>query len=878
MKLTYAAILMTALVARAEALGTIDGTVVGPAGVANVHVSITCGAVHKNVALDGSGHFTITGLPEGSCTLVSSGAGLQTISMAITVSASAIATVLVTMTPPLPPPEPMPPMAMPVEAAAPRHRAPQPTPAVMPPAPPPPPPPPRLDAKVVRPVMHARARLEKVGGEMVAQQVAEYAPVRVFPVPQYTKPFDGPREDFRETVYWNGGVETDDQGNAEVTFVVSDAVTSFRATAEGISASGTPGRGRVAVQSKLPLNLDAHLPVEVTAGDDLALPITITNASDEALDAELVAKFGTAFQLADKPAGNLHLAPGEKRTVSYALHVTGAGTATVDLAVTANGLADKLAKTIRVVPLGFPFELSAAGTASKDHVARHDFALANALLGSIQATVTMYPSPLATMTKGMEGMIREPGGCFEQASSSNYPNIMILGYLGASDHPDPALVDKTRGILDHGYQLLTGYETPEKGYEWFGRTPGHEALTAYGLMEFADMAKVYDVDRTMVERTAAWLMARRDHKGGFERSHEALDSFGAAGTDTTNAYIMWALASAGRTAGLDQELAAQHALAETTRDPYLLALATNTALITKAKDAPLARLVAMQAKDGSFPGAKESITKSGGESLVVETTALAMLAMLHAPQGLDAQIRRTADFLDAKRSGFGGWENTQATILGLKALTAYADFGKQTQASGTATLKINGKPAGTIAFAKGRREALVWDDLAPLLAAGTNTVELELAGDAQLPYSIAISYRAARPQSSERAQVAVTTELATASVKMGEGVKLIAHVENRTKQGIPMTLARIGIPGGAVFQTWQLKELRDKGVIDFYETRPREVIVYWRALAPSVKRDVELDLLAAVPGTYVAPASSAYLYYTAEDKAWTAPVKLTITR
>ena len=124
--------------------------------------------------------------------------------------------------------------------------------------------------------------------------------------------------------------------------------------------------------------------------------------------------------------------------------------------------------------------------------------------------------------------------------------------------------------------------------------------------------------------------------------------------------------------------------------------------------------------------------------------------------------------------------------------------------------------------------------------------------------------------------VTVTTQLAKSTVKLGEGVKLRARVENMTKDGLPMTLARIGIPGGLTFQTWQLKELRDKGLIDFYETRPREVILYWRALAPSVKKDVELDLIAATPGAYEAPASSTYLYYTAEDKTWVAPVKVSI--
>ena len=172
----------------------------------------------------------------------------------------------------------------------------------------------------------------------------------------------------------------------------------------------------------------------------------------------------------------------------------------------------------------------------------------------------------------------------------------------------------------------------------------------------------------------------------------------------------------------------------------------------------------------------------------------------------------------------------------------------------------------------------MWDDVAGMLEPGKNTIELKLDSDASLPYSITIDYRSARPASSDKAKIAIATSLAAGSLKLGDGVKLHAHVENTTAAGVPMTLARIGIPGGLVFQTWQLKELRDKGLVDFYETRPREVILYWRALAPSAKKDVDLDLLAQVPGRYEAPASSAYLYYTAEDKTWAAPVDVEVAR
>ena len=39
------------------------------------------------------------------------------------------------------------------------------------------------------------------------------------------------------------------------------------------------------------------------------------------------------------------------------------------------------------------------------------------------------------------------------------------------------IMEKLKG----GYEKLIGFETSSKGYEWFGKAPGHEALSAYGL-------------------------------------------------------------------------------------------------------------------------------------------------------------------------------------------------------------------------------------------------------------------------------------------------------------------------------------------------------------------------------------------------------------
>lgn len=711
-----------------------------------------------------------------------------------------------------------------------------------------------------------------------------WAPVRQFPVPSYEGRYDGPRTDFRETIYWAPSVKTDSKGKARVSFYLSDAVTSFRATAEGVSAGGLPGRGEALVRSKLPVSLDVKMPLEVSAGDLVELPVSLANETDRAYEVEVASSFGAAFKVKGGVPARVKLAAGERKSFFAELEVIGNGADPADgkvaIGIDAGNLTDTIDRTIRVVPLGFPQEASMAGTL-KDR-AVHEVELAAALPGTIDATITMYPSPLATMVKGTEAIIREPYGCFEQASSANYPNVMVLGYLEENQAADPALIERAMGMLDSGYQKLTGYESPTQGYEWFGGDPGHEALTAYGLMEFVDMKAVYgDVDSDMIQRTRKWLLSRRDGKGGFQRNSRALDSFGRASEEVTNGYVTWALTEAG-TGGIDTEVAYQKKIAASTKDPYLMALAANTLVNVDPRGDGTRRaldaLAAMQKEGGVFAGADHSITRSGGKALDIETTSLAAMAFIGAGRANTPVVRDALAWLNDNRDGYGNFASTQATVLALRAMTSYAQASRATEASGVARVLVNGKQVGELRFEKGHQGALVFDDVAAALKQGKNTIELRLDSDAELPYSIAIDYRSKMPASSPQAAVALATSLSREQVPMGEGVRMKVRVENVTAEGIPMTLARVGLPGGLVFQTWQLEELEDKGLIDFYETRQREVVLYFRSMKPKAVAEIDLDLLAQVPGDYVAPASQAYLYYTDELKHWVEPARIKVTR
>lgn len=719
------------------------------------------------------------------------------------------------------------------------------------------------------------------GGEVAQDPYCCLTPTREFPRPSYEVRYDGPRTDFRETLLWAPRVTTDATGSATLDFYLSDEVTSFKVTAEAVGA-GKLGRGEALVQSKKPVSLAVKLPLEVNAGDLIRLPVTVSNETSQPYTATITSTFGKAFRMKGGGlAPTLELAPNERRATFYDLEVIGDGKTasdgTIAIAVEAANLRDDIEKTITVVPVGFPQQLSVAGTLSG--TVRHEVVVSDVITGTMRGMLTLYPSPLATMVQGTEAMIAEPGGCFEQASSTNYPNIMILGYLEENKAASPAIVDRANKALDKGYALLTGYEAKTKGYEWFGGDPGHEALSAYGLMEFKDMSRVYgNVDRTMIDRTRTWLRSRRDGKGGFQRNDRALDSFGAASPEVTDGYITYALSEAGEK-DMEPELARQHQVASTTRDPYLLAMAAKTLVNARPKAegtrAAVNRLVSLQAADGSFTGADHSITRSGGEALTIESTSIAAMAMMSAGPEYMPAVRRAIEWINAHRNGLGGYGSTQSTVLALKAMTQYAKDSRRTDASGTVILRVNGEQVGRVAYAKGHQGAIELP-LGEHLKVGTNVIEITLESTSPLPYTGLVTWGSKVPVSDPATKVALETTLAKSTARLGEGVHMDVRVTNTTKHGIPMTLARVGLPGGLTFQTWQLQELRDKKLIDFYETRPREVILYFRAMAPGSVRDVPLELLANVPGTYTAPASRAYLYYTNEHKDWAAPTTITV--
>ncbi|GBG32070.1 CD109 antigen [Hondaea fermentalgiana] len=409
--------------------------------------------------------------------------------------------------------------------------------------------------------------------------------------------------------------------------------------------------------------------------------------------------------------------------------------------------------------------------------------------------------------------------------------------------------------LVRGYQRLLTFETSTAGFDWFGKSPGHEALSAYGIVQFAEMMRLSTdfedlVDKQMLKRTVSWLLSRRDDAGGFKRSSRALDSFGRASALTTDMYIMWALvrSRAIPISALQPELHLLNEQLSSTKDPYVLALAVS-ALHRCAEETPNQKW--------DFDG--------------IEDAYVRLASFQNASTGcLDHRIGMTI----TTPTHASAHHLTEHEPLMLKN-----DFAPPDGASRSVVFK-----ASTPSL-KSSRTSVNVDPAKP---------SVDKSGPLSIPYLITASYRIEHPASHDacalRLRLSASAEGTAAEadsssdeevplrVEIGSTVVKTWTLENRWDESVSMPIARIGYEVSLEPDMESLRHLvtsSDTG-IDMFEIQDGFVTLYWRGLGPREKQDFQLTFVARFAGQFTAQSSEAYLYYKDEHRVYTHATQLDV--
>ena len=699
-----------------------------------------------------------------------------------------------------------------------------------------------------------------------------YYQSRTFYVPKYGKKTPKIRNDFRTTLYWSNTVETDKNGKAEFEFPNADATTNYTITVAGFSEGGDIGLNTTDYFVQMPFELQTKIPNSVLTGDRLIIPLTLVNNTSEAISGRLNINVPRHFESLNIIDDRVKLKPKEVKVIKLE-YLIGSDVADGNLYFEFNSkdFKDAFTTTIQTITSGYPVNKVMA---NNQKYGDFEFDISDAIPGTANIQLTVHPNVISDLVTGIERMFRQPNGCFEQVSSSNYPNLLALNYLRNTNFRNQKVEAQAERYLEIGYQKMISYEVDGGGFDWWGKAPAHEGLTAYGLMQLVDMSAVFDVDEQLISRTAKWLLSRRDNEGGWIRKQHALHTW--VGEDLVfNNYIIWGLAEAGYGKDILKEINANYQPTIQSENPYIMALMANTLLIIEDDRAEelMDALLKMQHEKGFWNGINRSITGSGGTGLDIETTALVALAIIKMDEH-EAALRTAIDYL-AKAKNQYGFGSTQSTVLALKALVEYAQYAQKTDESGQVILYRGNTIIGEYAYEAGMTEPIVFDSLQQYFTKDINKLKVRFDGVSKaLPYDLSINYFTRLPQNNLVSKVQIETTIENTKAMIGETVRMQVTLKHNAYEVLSNPIAVVGIPSGLSLQPWQLRELQEKNVADYIELWNGYIVFYFRELTND--KTINLDLKAEAAGTFEAPASSAYLYYDNEFKSWSLPQKIDI--
>jgi alpha-2-macroglobulin-like protein len=722
---------------------------------------------------------------------------------------------------------------------------------------------------------HDRQRKSKYFSLLISPR--EFSVTREFYAEASQKHSNNERKNFSTTVYWNHTLVTNEQGEATTSFYNNDATSSFRITTEGMSATGLIGRLETVYSATLPFSVDTRIPQFLGFEDTLLLPVMVKNSTSAPLEAQLSLSVSEGLKVLTPTELSFKVEPLKTGTVHLKVVADNiAGEFPIVIKVKADNFQDEIKHAISVHPVGFPVRMSFSGKQLDKEVRFH---ISDLEQGSLKAEAMVFTDVLADLFTGAESILRQPHGCFEQVSSSTFPNILALQFLKESGQSRPDLEKRAMAYIESGYKQLAAYEIKGGGFEWFGHPPAHEALTAFGLIEFYEMQKVFDgVSASMLKRTRDWILSRRKGDGTFSQTNGKY-GFSSASSTVNNAYLVYALAETGTT-DLEKEYGSSLDEAWKSGDMYRMALMANAADALQKRDdhAKLVNEFIRQAISSGFATMKadHSVVRSYGNSLQIEMVSLWCIAMMRGPEPDLSRVNECIQFILSKRSD-GMFGSTQATSLALKALTDFTRLVRTQRQDGEFALTINHHGAQSAKYTGNTREKIVLNGFVGDLREGENLVQVKFNNTTEpLPYSVNISWNTKTPVSDNNCKVGISTTLSQQTVNVNETVRLVVGVQNVTDTGVPMVMGVVGIPAGLSLQPWQLKELQEKQVFDFYEVIGDRLAIYYRELEPNATRTIKLDLKAEVAGSFTGVASCAYLYYTDEYKTWVKGSTITI--
>ncbi|MDF1563606.1 MAG: alpha-2-macroglobulin family protein [Deltaproteobacteria bacterium] len=696
------------------------------------------------------------------------------------------------------------------------------------------------------------------------------------------------RSYFPETLLVEPALITDASGAASVDLLAADTITTWKIAATASTLDGRVGGGEGDLKVFQDFFIDATLPPTLTREDELEIPVAVYNYLEQDLPVTVTAQPESWYELLSAGTATVTVPAGSVRGVTFRIRALGVGVKGFSVVASGGSVTDAMRRTVLVQPGGEPIDNGLSGRIEPGTVGGSVTFPVTGIAGGNKLSVKIYPGVMAQTVEGMDAILSEPHGCFEQSTSTTWPNVMVAEYMQASGTGSPETMEKAMTFIQKGYQMLVGYESPSGGFNWWGNDePGNKILTALGILILEDMKSVIEVEQAIIDRHAAWLAAQQAADGSWPKG-DALhmgNDFLSEDPATVTAFAIEALSAAGGQEGaVSRGLSyLEGRLASGIDAPFTLAAVSRSLSRAGSSQAGVALASMYEGAsvdaEGHFswsgPG-NQSWSGASGSSAGIETTAVAAQAFLAGGSYLDA-AEGALGFLAKSKDSLGTWSQTQATVQALRAFTASVRGAGAPAVNGTIEVLVDGIVVGTAIVDPDTSDVVRLLELSEHATPGDHTVELRFAGTGQLMYQVVGLHHLDWGAGRAAGGVAVEVSHGLQTLSVGEVDPVSVTVTNTTASDADQILVKVGLAPGMVPVADDLTAMVQTGRISRFETSATGVVLYLHKLERNASETFSFGAMPTLAGELEAPATEAYGYYMPQEKAVSPPVAFVVT-
>ncbi|UQZ91077.1 hypothetical protein C4J81_18370 [Deltaproteobacteria bacterium Smac51] len=310
-------------------------------------------------------------------------------------------------------------------------------------------------------------------------------------------------------------VEIGPEGEAEVELDLPEYSGQGRLMV--VASSGQKfGRTSKSVRISRDLTAEATLPLALAPGDRFEIPIRAFLAAEAApeagLEASISIKTEGPIRLLDKKEATFNLSPGEGQTeIFQALaepEESGGDQAGIGRLIieSQSGLGETFSQTIEAVvrpPYPRMTVASSARIAAGD--TEISFDAGPYLKGTVEASLTMAPSPAVEAARAVRYLGDYPYGCLEQTTSKAWVYIAAGEMLGSQETGPDREAQVAKG-LDAAVKRLAIMQTYNGGFSyWPGQESVYEWGTVYAAHFLTEAGRRMDLPSGLKENALKWL-------------------------------------------------------------------------------------------------------------------------------------------------------------------------------------------------------------------------------------------------------------------------------------------------------------------------------------------------------------------------------------